>query len=864
MALLYYHNLGVERAEWLLGDVVHRLAPIHQFLSRTRDYLCSEEAILRLAWKESTAPKTSDHTQSGVWIELVEPEDRPNEPESTFRAFFDENNQQVFEVAYPAQLESGAAISSYAKKSRPTQTIRGRDAVTNRILVDRKPDLPCLQLRPNTYALDCQQKAIWNLQDSPRPEHLPLLRLLETSSRAHWLSFEVNDPDLGEWITKSLHDLSRPGTEAQRKFVSISLATPDFAFLEGPPGSGKTTAICELVLQLVRGGKRVLLCASTHVAVDNVLERLKKEDTQDLLPVRIGDESNISQSVREYRLSRIVETVKMSINQKLSSIHPRSDSQETLYGAIKRKDDESIQEMILNSANLICGTTIGILQHPDIKRSRDERRVIVPQFDYMILDEASKTTFQEFLVPALHAKKWIIVGDPRQLSPYVEEDSIAANICACLNDKDNSKLSEIKRNACVDVFLAQQGNLQHRRTTLVMTDNDEVKNIYERQAEGTELTIASAESATLSLADIVIESAGKIEEIRDRLPLDILTIRGDLPKKSVVVRRVKAWQNHSRRKEDLPLWEREVAWRMIEIYGQRMLPGSKSARNYETDLIKLLPYYEPEKVKADVNQVKRIAFPSILESLQGGLGRDQHQDRRSEGNALSDGLPPDRFVNRHVRLEYQHRMHPEISVFSRENIYDGEALKDPEGMAKDREPFYPGYGSRAVWINIDRGFDQKSNSNPTEATTIIDEIKRFAAWAKNNQKSGGKWEVAILTFYRGQERCIRDKLRNLPRQHDGYRYFVFENLKIELCTVDRFQGHEADIVYLSFANSKPTSFLESPNRLNVALTRARYQRVIVGDQTAMKGSSRKREDEFSILRRLAMHEIGPILFRGEQ
>ena len=42
----------------------------------------------------------------------------------------------------------------------------------------------------------------------------------------------------------------------------------------GPPGSGKTTAICELVLQLAKQGKRALLCASTHVAVDNVLERI--------------------------------------------------------------------------------------------------------------------------------------------------------------------------------------------------------------------------------------------------------------------------------------------------------------------------------------------------------------------------------------------------------------------------------------------------------------------------------------------------------------------------------------------------------------------------------------------------------------
>ncbi len=51
---------------------------------------------------------------------------------------------------------------------------------------------------------------------------------------------------------------------------------------------------------------------------------------------------------------------------------------------------------------------------------------------------------------------------------------------------------------------------------------------------------------------------------------------------------------------------------------------------------------------------------------------------------------------------------------------------------------------------------------------------------------------------------------------------------VELCTVDRFQGHEADVVMLSFGRSRGIGFLDSLNRLNVAITRARYQRVVFG------------------------------------
>jgi hypothetical protein len=114
----------------------------------------------------------------------------------------------------------------------------------------------------------------------------------------------------------------------------------------------------------------------------------------------------------------------------------------------------------------------------------------------------------------------------------------------------------------------------------------------------------------------------------------------------------------------------------------------------------------------------------------------------------------------------------------------------------------------------------------------------MAEWARQNPRcGGGAWEVAVLTFYRGQERELRSQFRAATGQREGYRYFEFSpHLKIELCTVDRFQGHEADVVFISFANTRSTNFLESPNRLNVALTRARYYRVIVGHQHGLARS----------------------------
>lgn len=103
-------------------------------------------------------------------------------------------------------------------------------------------------------------------------------------------------------------------------------------------------------------------------------------------------------------------------------------------------------------------------------------------------------------------------------------------------------------------------------------------------------------------------------------------------------------------------------------------------------------------------------------------------------------------------------------------------------------------------------------------------------WAAENPRPDGRaWEVAVLTFYRGQEAALRERLQSLFRQHGNFHNFDdWKRLRVSLCTVDRFQGHEADLVLLSFVKTRSVGFLNSPNRLNVALTRARYQIVLIG------------------------------------
>ena len=73
---------------------------------------------------------------------------------------------------------------------------------------------------------------------------------------------------------KSTRDLdSGELNESQLEAVRFALASPDVALIHGPPGTGKTTAVVEFICQAVERREKVLACAPSNVAVDNMAEK---------------------------------------------------------------------------------------------------------------------------------------------------------------------------------------------------------------------------------------------------------------------------------------------------------------------------------------------------------------------------------------------------------------------------------------------------------------------------------------------------------------------------------------------------------------------------------------------------------------
>lgn len=736
-----------------------------------------------------------------------------------------------------------------------------------------------LTVRANTYSLRKQKEAIRALLQMPIGEQVNLIKLFNNRDYTSWHS--PNTDQIREWFV--LTDANRSGAIQQREFVGKAINTPEFAILEGPPGSGKTTVILELICQLALQGKRVLLCGSTHVAIDNVLERLKESTSGEnllerfnILPVRIGDENRINEDIRKFQIDNLI------------------------------ADNEIDEALLLESSNLVCGTTIGILQHPKFKKRgesfyEDGRRLvrawfepIVPEFDYLIIDESSKTTFQEFLVPALYAKKWVLVGDVMQLSPFTDREEIVCNIeqlpvdgipleydlqqavffiyqlKSCLHGKDNKFLLPVSKSVLHHILAELDGGRKNDFSDKVLFAVSDTLHSSGHVFLRTPKKLSKLE---LSAADVIFVVDTLLEEVMPLIPECHAVLRSTKWGESEHAFIHNSYQKkhpfqYTKRgnndRDSIKLveqinevlyeknWAEEIAWRIDREHQLRMVEKSPTKGNYGKVIEKLLPNtVSKEKVESQINQIASMAFPSILESLVKGIS-----GRKTEvQSTISEGFRTEDLRERKTTLVFQHRMHPEISKFPRERFYkEGHALMDlerPRRIEDLREWGYDEYQSRSIWVDV-KGSTQR-NFNQAEVDALINHLNLFLNYAKYHpQPEGKEWTVACLTFYRGQETHIREKLQKLTGQLHSYSNFKIDSgeylVNIKLYTVDKFQGHEADIVFLSMVQTNRDGFLDNPNRLNVAITRARFQLVIVGDHDYF--SARSRSDE---LRGLAKH-----------
>jgi len=190
-----------------------------------------------------------------------------------------------------------------------------------------------------------------------------------------------------------------------------------------------------------------------------------------------------------------------------------------------------------------------------------------------------------------------------------------------------------------------------------------------------------------------------------------------------------------------------------------------------------------------------------------------------------------------VQLKTQYRMHPEIGQLVSAVIYEphGVTLRHAS-RPEDRRPNLGLLGDTPfVWVDTaDRArraantLEREGPINDVEVRLVRELLLEAGERLreKGRDTSAGK-AIAVLTGYREQRSALQEMLDGLPAP-------VRE--VVALHTFDAAQGLEFPVVVLSMVRSnarRDAGFLRFDNRVNVALSRAQRQVILIGDSRTL-------------------------------
>jgi ATP-dependent RNA/DNA helicase IGHMBP2 len=219
---------------------------------------------------------------------------------------------------------------------------------------------------------------------------------------------------------------------SQSDAVKNILKSNDFYIVHGPPGTGKTTVIIESVNELVNLGEKILLTASSNLAVDLLTEKTVEKKINVLRignPVRVSE--NILHTTLDYKIKnhdyyKEIKKYKKQADdliKKARSFKRNFGKQEyqdrrdklkeakELYKLCKKTEDIIIED-ILDKTNVVASTLTNLYTSKIIKKCK---------FESIFVDEASQALEPLCYLPIIlqPSKRIIFVGDPNQLPPTI-------------------------------------------------------------------------------------------------------------------------------------------------------------------------------------------------------------------------------------------------------------------------------------------------------------------------------------------------------------------------------------------------------------------------------------------------------------
>lgn len=289
---------------------------------------------------------------------------------------------------------------------------------------------------------------------------------------------EIKNKTLADFRLKLESDLN----DGQKSAVENALKSSDVALIQGPPGTGKSHTIIHLVKELQNRNQKILITAQSNGAVDNILRKLEEFELPAMRignPIRVNKDlisSTLDSKIYEHENQKLIENQYETIQQlkKEQEKYTKSERRytrglshiELLELASSNKGTRGIPVgMILSMKPWLekqveindCFKKIDEIRkkietelfekHPIILTTNITAGSEILEnklFDVLIMDEAAQSTIPSSLIPIEKSKKYILVGDTKQLpATILSQKSKDLNLDLSLMESIDRKISNI-------------------------------------------------------------------------------------------------------------------------------------------------------------------------------------------------------------------------------------------------------------------------------------------------------------------------------------------------------------------------------------------------------------------------------------
>ncbi|KAK9157815.1 hypothetical protein Scep_004389 [Stephania cephalantha] len=211
---------------------------------------------------------------------------------------------------------------------------------------------------------------------------------------------------------------------SQKVAISKALSSKNVFLLHGPPGTGKTTTVVEIILQEIKRGSKILACAASNIAVDNIVERLVRHRVK---LVRLGHPARLLPQVLESALDAKVLTGDNSslandIRKEMKSLNGKllktkdKNTRRDIKKELRTLSKEERKRQQLAIADVIKGADVILTTLTGASSKKLENT----SFDLVVIDEAAQALEVACWMGLLKGSRCILAGDHLQLPPTIQ------------------------------------------------------------------------------------------------------------------------------------------------------------------------------------------------------------------------------------------------------------------------------------------------------------------------------------------------------------------------------------------------------------------------------------------------------------